>query len=60
MDIEKIGHERRFEVAMSLTETSSKIYKLQLYNKVANNLIHRRRYYEAIENKLQNLENHQI
>ncbi len=47
------------EVAMSMTESSSKIHKPTLYDEAVNNPIHGRCWREAIENELQNLENHQ-
>lgn len=47
------------EVAMSMTKFSSKISKPISYNEAVNDLIHGRRWQEAIEDKLQNLENHQ-
>lgn len=47
------------EQAMSITESSSKILEPQSYDKVINDPIHGRRWREAIEDELQNLENHQ-
>lgn len=47
------------KVAMSITETSSKIHKPKIYDEAVNNPIHGRRWQKAIEDKLQNLENHQ-
>ena len=47
------------EVAMSMTESSSKIHEPTLYNAAVNDPIHGRRWREAIEDELQNLENHQ-
>lgn len=44
---------------MSITKTCSKIYELKSYDEAVNNLIHSQRWRETIENKLQNLENHQ-
>ncbi len=44
---------------MSITESASKIYEPTSYDKAVNDQIHRRRWREAIENELQNLENHQ-
>ena len=44
---------------MSITECSSKIRKPITYDKAINNPIHGRRWREAIEEELQNLENHQ-
>lgn len=46
------------EVAMSMIESSSKIIKLTSFDEAINNSIHGRRWQEAIEHKLQNLENH--
>lgn len=57
-DIEEVGNKKQVEVAISLTETSSKIYELQLYDKVINNPIHRRHWRKTIKDELQNLENH--
>ncbi len=47
------------EVAMSITKTTNKIYKLRLYDKVVNNPVHGRRWRKAIEEDLQNLKSHQ-
>ena len=47
------------EVAMSLTETNSKIHEPKSYDEAINDSIHGRRWREAIEEELQNLENHQ-
>lgn len=47
------------EVVMSITETTNKIYKLGLYDKVVNNLVHDRRWRKTIEEDLQNLKSHQ-
>ena len=47
------------EVAMSMTETSSKIHKPKSYDKAINNSIHDRWWREVIEKELQNLKNHQ-
>ena len=44
---------------MSMTESRSKIHEPTLYDKTVDDQIHGRRWQEAIENKLQNLENHQ-
>ena len=44
---------------MSIIETSSKIHEPKTYDKAVNNPIHRRHWQEAIEDKLQNLENYQ-
>ena len=43
---------------MLLTKISSKIYEPQSYDKAINDAIHGKRWPKAIENKLQNLENH--
>lgn len=51
---------KQLETAMSITEYSSKICKLLLYNQAINDLIHGRLWKETIEKELQNLENHQI
>lgn len=48
------------EVAMSITNTISKIYKPGLYNEVVNDPIHGRCWRETIKKELQNLESHQI
>ena len=47
------------EVAMSMTKANSKIHEPGSYNEAVNNPIHGRRWREAIEKELQNLENHQ-
>lgn len=47
------------EQAMSMTESSSKIHEPQSYDEAVNDPIHGRRWREAIEDELQNLENHQ-
>ena len=47
------------EVAMSMTETSSKIYEPKSYDKAINDPIHGRQWREAIEEELPTLENHQ-
>ncbi len=46
------------EVAMSMTETNSKIHKPASYIEAINNHIHGRRWRKAIKIELQNLENH--
>lgn len=50
---------KQLKTAMSITECSSKICKLLLYDQAINDLIHSRLWKEAIEKELQNLENHQ-
>ena len=47
------------EIAMSITECSSKIREPTTYDEAINDPIHGRRWREAIEEELQNLENHQ-
>ncbi len=47
------------KIAMSITESASKIYEPTSYDEAVNNQIHGRRWREAIEDELQNLENHQ-
>lgn len=47
------------KLAMSITETCSKIYKPKSYDKAMNNPIHNCRWHKTIKNKLQNLENYQ-
>lgn len=47
------------EVVMSITETISKIYELESYNKAINNPVYDRRQREVIKEELQNLESHQ-
>lgn len=56
----KIEPEANEEIAILITKTCNKIYKLKLYNEAVNNLIHGQRWGKVIENKLQNLENHQM
>ena len=46
-------------MAMSITETASKIYEPASYDKAVNNPVHDRRWRKAIEEELQNLESHQ-
>lgn len=43
---------------MLAIEISSKVYKPKTYGEVINNLIHGRQWKEAIEDEIQNLENH--
>lgn len=45
---------------ISVTKVNSKIYKPRTYKKVMNNSIHSRRWKKAIEEKIQNFENHHI
>ena len=47
------------KAAMSMTKVSSKIHKPKLYDKTINDPIHDRQWRKAIEEELQNLENHQ-
>ncbi len=47
------------EVAMSITETTSKIYEPGSYDEAVNDPVHGRRWREVIEEELQNLESHQ-
>ncbi len=47
------------EVAMSITETTSKIYEPGSYQEAVDDPVHGRRWREAIEEELQNLESHQ-
>ena len=56
---EEALNEGQTETAMSITECSSKIHKPTSYNEAINDAIHGRRWREAIEEELQNLENHQ-
>ena len=46
------------EQAMSITESTSKIYEPNTYDEAISDLIQRRRWREAIEKELQNLESH--
>lgn len=46
------------EQAMSATEISSKVYEPKTYNEAINDPIHGRRWKEAIEDEIKNLENH--
>ena len=55
---EEASNEGQTETAMSITECSSKIRKPTSYNEAINDAIHGRRWREAIEEELQNLENH--
>lgn len=50
---------KEHEVAMSMTETNSKIHELKSYVEAVKDPIYGRRWREAIEEELQNLENHQ-
>ena len=47
-----------YEMVMSITESSSKIHEPKLYEEAVNDLIHGRQWQKAIEEELQNLENH--
>ena len=47
-------------MAMLMTKAFSKIHKPKSYDKAINDPIHGRQWRKAIEEKLQNLENHQI
>lgn len=47
------------EKIMSVTKTSSRIYKPKTYEEAINDPIHSRKWKEAIKKKIQNLENHQ-
>lgn len=47
------------EIIILIAESGSKIYKPILYNIAVNNPFHKQRWQKAIEDKLQNLENHQ-
>ncbi len=49
----------RTKTAMSITEYSSKIYEPTSYEEATNDPVHGRRWREAIEEELQNHENHQ-
>lgn len=51
---------KQLKTAMLITECNRKIHKPILYNKAINDPIHSRRWREVIENKLQNIKNHQI
>lgn len=55
----QIKPEANEKLAMSITETCSKIYKPKSYDKAMNNPIYGCRWHKTIENKLQNLENYQ-
>ena len=57
---EEASNEGQTETAMSITECSSKIREPTSYNEAINDAIHGRKWKEAIEEELQNLENHQI
>lgn len=46
------------EQAMSMAESTSKIYEPNTYDEAISDPIHGRRWREAIEEELQNLENH--
>ena len=56
---EKPVNQNNNEVAMSMTEASSKIHEPKSYDEAINDPIHGRQWREAIEEELQNLENHQ-
>lgn len=47
-------------MVMSITKSSSKIYKPKLYKEATNDLIYRQQWRKAIKKELQNLENHQM
>lgn len=48
----------KHESVMSITESSSKIHEPATYEEATSDPIHGRRWREAIEEELQNLENH--
>lgn len=50
--IKNIEEINKFMIAISITKTSSKIYKLKLYNEVINNPIYDQRQYKGIKDKL--------
>ena len=56
---EQTSNKEQLETAMSITECSSKIHEPTSYNEAVSDPIHGRRWREAIEEELQNLENHQ-
>ena len=57
-DQQPITRVENTEVAMSATETGSKVYKPQSYEEAINDLVYGRRCGEAIEDELDNLTNH--
>ncbi len=57
--LEPTSIENRTKTAMSITEYNSKIYEPTLYEKATNDQVHGRRWQEAMEEELQNLENYQ-
>lgn len=58
--LEKNSDKEQLKIAMLITECSNKIHKPTSYNKAINNPIYGQYLREAIENKLQNFENHQM
>ena len=56
---EEAPNEGQIKTTMSITECSSKIRKPTSFNKAINDAIHGQRWREAIEEELQNFENHQ-
>lgn len=46
------------KIVMLIIESSSKIHKPKLYKEAVNDPVHRQQWREAIEEELQNLENH--
>ena len=49
-----------YEVAKSITKTSSKVQEPKTYNKARDNLIHGNRWYETVNEELWNLDTHKI
>lgn len=44
------------KLAKSLTKTSNKVHESKTYNEAINNLIHKNRWYKAIDKELWNLD----
>lgn len=59
MIVEEAPNKEQTKIAMLITKYSSKIRKLIFQNKAINDAIYGQKWKKAIEEKLQNLDNHQ-
>lgn len=61
-DLKDVGGypDKDIEKIMSVIKTSSKVYKPTTYKQMISNLVYTRQWKEAIEEEIQNLENHQM
>lgn len=58
--MEPTREKNEYKTVISISELSSKIYKLKSYNETVHNLIYGCQWGEVIENELQDIENHQM